>query len=503
MRPTAPHAPLPALLLALLLAPPAAAVPRDDDCPEGMIRNEDTEGHCCWEGQAYSAIYHRCVGLAECPGGLLPSADGEGCVTDVECDEGQVETGDGCCWPGQTWQAGACAGAPRCPEGRVARGTDCVALPPRPPAAPLPYVPVAPADAIRLEPGRYTRGSPAREPGRFNNERSQPVTLTRAVLVKRTEVTRREWRMLVGHDPSRFAACGLDCPVERVSWYEALAWLNRLSEAEGLPACYTLGGCAGDLGGGCWPDGDALRCAGTYTCAAVGFSGLDCPGYRLPTEAEWERAARAALDAAPLVIATPNHAPALDPVAWYAGNSGVDYPGGADCAGWPGRPTFAARCGPRPVATRAAAANGAHDLLGNVGEWVWDAFGPYGRRPAVDPVRHVGVERVVRGGSWADGPAMVRPALRARAHPATRTATVGFRWARTWRPEVVARPPIRDAGRRRRRADAAAPDAAAPTPPPRRRPRRARPAPRRPPPRRPAAAPTPTAMKIGLRPAMR
>ena len=71
------------------------------------------------------------------------------------------------------------------------------------------------------------------------------MALTRKVLVKRTEVTQAEWRQLIPHNPALFTECGTNCPVERVNWYEALTWLNRLSEAEGLDTCYELTECTG------------------------------------------------------------------------------------------------------------------------------------------------------------------------------------------------------------------------------------------------------------------
>ncbi len=213
-----------------------------------------------------------------------------------------------------------------------------------------------------------------------------PVRISKPFAISETEVTQGQYQAVMGGNPSEFKD-GADNwerrPVEQVSWLDAVNYCNRLSDKEGLSPCYVVQG------------------------AEVKWEGLGCRGYRLPTEAEWEYAARA--------DETTEYAGAdrLDEVAWYGGNS-------------EGRT--------HPVGSKKANAWFLRDMSGNVWEWVWDWYAEnYKEAGRQDPTGPAGgSQRVVRGGSWSSVAGNARVANRGRAAPGYRVSNVGFRLARSY-----------------------------------------------------------------------
>jgi len=266
-----------------------------------------------------------------------------------------------------------------------------------PPAGPQP----APAPVIQrlrwIPPGRFLMGSPPDEPGRFDREGPRhQVTIARGYWLFDTPCTQALWSAVMGENPSRFKDPRR--PVEQVSWDEVQGFVERINaQAPGL----------------------ALT---------------------LPTEAQWEHAARAgtetALYSGPIEIRGQHDAPALDPIAWYGGNSGVKYDldEAHETVGdlWQEMQYETKRAGTRRVKGKAANPWGLYDMLGNVWEWCADGQREYGEVSVVDPVGSLepGAARVVRGGSWLGLARLCRCASRDQFAPDYRYSPLGFRCAR-------------------------------------------------------------------------
>ena len=237
-----------------------------------------------------------------------------------------------------------------------------------------PLAAVCPAGYVRIAPGTFLMGSPFDELGRVDDETQHSITITRAFCMKATEVTQGEWQSEIGSNPSKFESCGANCPVEQVNWDDAVSYANALSRREGLPECY----------------------------AGSTFPGLTCTGYRLPTEAEWEYAARAGTTGATYGN--------LDSVACFRDNAGETT---------------------HPVRQKQPNAWGLYDMLGNVWEWTGDWYDTY---PATvtDPTGPTtGSYMVFRGGSWDYGAHNTRAANRDYGTPGARRSNLGFRLVKT------------------------------------------------------------------------
>ena len=226
---------------------------------------------------------------------------------------------------------------------------------------------------ILIQPGTFVMGSPLSEPDRGNDEDQHRVIISKPFYIQTTEVTQGQWAAVMGNNPSYFIDCGMDCPVEEISWNQVQVFIQKLNTQTGK-------------------------------------------NYRLPTEAEWEYACRAG---------TTN--------SFYFGrclttdqaNYDGDYPISGCTIGKDREKTL-------PVASFEPNALGLYDMHGNVREWCQDWYGDYPSETVADPVGPVAADtRVLRGGSWNNLAKYCRSADRDSGAPGERSLIYGFRLARS------------------------------------------------------------------------
>jgi len=236
----------------------------------------------------------------------------------------------------------------------------------------------APANFVRVEGGTFQMGSAS---GGEDRERPVRSVTVKSFNIGKYEVTQKEWFEVMGSNPSSYK--GDNLPVEQVSWLDVIEYCNRRSVKEGLTPMYS-------------GYGNSISC------------NWSANGYRLPTEAEWEYAAKGG-NKDPMVYEY-SGSNSVDTVAWYGSNSGSRT---------------------QPVGTKAANSLGIHDMSGNVWEWCWDWYGTYPSGAQSDPTgASSGSDRMRRGGSSFSSAAGTRSANRSYDTPTNRDYGLGFRLVR-------------------------------------------------------------------------
>ena len=266
--------------------------------------------------------------------------------------------------------------------------------------------PPAPEVFVLVEAGTFQMGSTG---GDDDWKPAHRVTISRSFYICQYEVTQKQWREVMGTNPSQFK--GDNLPVENVSWYDLVEYCNRLSRKEGLTPCYSVEEISAT---------DRINnpirfilvtgqqeSTGSKVKRAIRCN-FSANGYRLPTEAEWEYAARGGNKSRGYIYSGSNSA---GDVGWYDDNSG-------------GKTHLVGQKRPNEL--------GLYDMSGNVYEWCWDWSGKYSSSSQTDPRGpSSGSDRVYRGGSWNDFTRPMRVNDRHGITPSVRHFALGFRPVRT------------------------------------------------------------------------
>lgn len=336
-------------------------------CPEGQAVSEYTKGQCCWPGQGWNGS--KCVGTpTSCPEGYLTGADQ---CEEKGCEPGQIKLeGKHCCWPGQAW-AGRCVGTPECPKGTLADADSCMSL----------------GEMVSVPAGEFWMGCATSDSKCMDTEKPGHTVYLDAFQIDKTEVT-----------------------------------------VDAYAVCVKAGQCSepSKAGYGTWGEPDKGNHPVNYVDWNQANNYCKWAGKQLPTEAQWEKAAR--------------------------GTDGRIYPWGNDEASCE-FPSYAVMngekgygCGARstmPVGSKPNGASpyGALDMSGSVEEWTADWFHiSYDTPSGVPSVGASSVSRnptgpasgtlrVHRGGSFDDSTISLRASTRAAYKPTEQTYVLGFRCA--------------------------------------------------------------------------
>ena len=254
---------------------------------------------------------------------------------------------------------------------------------------------------VYVEPGTFMMGSPSNEPGRDDDEKRHRVTLTKRFYMQTTEVTVRQWRSFVrdsGYESEAETGGGA------YVWY-GKKWKKKK-------------GYYWDNPGFTQTDSNPVTCVSWNDANAFikWLSSKEGKIYRLPTEAEWEYAARAGSSTAfangGISELKCGYDANLDVMGWYCGNS---------------------KKRTHPVARKSPNVWGLYDMHGNVWEWCQDWYGNYSSSSVTNPTGPSGGSyRVRRGGSWLSGARYCRSAYRFRGAPGGRRSALGFRLLRNY-----------------------------------------------------------------------
>lgn len=259
-------------------------------------------------------------------------------------------------------------------------------------------IPIAlptPHRLLHVPGGTFTMGNDdTQDDAKYDGKPAHEVTLS-DFFISEMAVTQDLWQAIMSDNPSYNK--GERNPVEQASWFDAAVFCNRLSTKTGKKPCYYTpeGKVYGQDTKGQWqlPNEGEVQCD------------LNAAGYRLPTEAEWEYAAKGGLDHKYTGVYAGSDM--LEQVGWYDGNSDSHT---------------------HEVGLLLPNALGLYDMSGNVWEWCNDWYGDYEKKVQKNPTGvKTGPYRVLRGGSYFYGPRYCRAACRGLNRPASRHDFIGFR----------------------------------------------------------------------------